>query len=178
MKLTHLIPTEKWKKLSKAILIITLSSFSILSYAQSQHVNLTGNNLPLKEVFKQIEEQTHLLVNYKIQDIDDSRVISQLPQAGTVEQVLGQLLEGTGCTVTFQDKYIIIQKQTASPSTQQSKSISGVVKDESGLPVIGANIIVKEDPTHGTITDIDGKFNLDVPQGVTLEVSYIGYNTQ
>lgn len=53
-----------------------------------------------------------------------------------------------------------------------------MVKDESGLPVIGANIIVKEDPTHGTITDIDGKFNLDVPQGVTLEVSYIGYNTQ
>ena len=177
MKLTHLIPTEKWKKLSKVILIITLSSFSILSYAQSQRVSLTGNSLSLKEVFKQIEEQTYLLVNYKIQDIDDSRVISQLPQAGTVEQVLDQLLEGTGCTVTFQDKYIIIQKQTASPSTQQSKSISGVVKDESGLPVIGANIIVKEDPTHGTITDIDGKFNLDVPQGVTLEVSYIGYES-
>ena len=144
MKLTHLMPTEKWKKLSKVILIITLSSCSILSYAQSQRVSLTGNNLPLKEVFKQIEEQTRLLVNYKVQDIDDSRVISQLPQAGAVEQVLAQLLEGTGCTATFQDKYVIIQKRTAPLSTQQIKSISGVVKDETGLPVIGANIIARE----------------------------------
>lgn len=178
MKLTHLISIEKCKKLSKVILIITLSSFSILSYAQSQRVSLSGNDLTLREVLKQIEEQTSLLVNYKVQDIDDSRIINKLPQTGTVAQVLGQLLEGTGCTAIFQNKYIIIQKQTASPSDRPIKSISGVVKDETNLPIIGANIIVKEDPTHGTITDLDGKFNLDVPQGATLEISYIGYNTQ
>ncbi len=58
------------------------------------------------------------------------------------------------------------------------QSISGVITDTSGDPVIGANIIVKG-TTVGTITDLDGGFSLDVPEGATtLEVSYLGYLSQ
>lgn len=61
--------------------------------------------------------------------------------------------------------------------SQHQKNISGIVTDTNGEPIIGAHIRVKG-TTTGTATDIDGKFNLYVPQEGVLEVSYIGYITQ
>ncbi|WP_297904219.1 TonB-dependent receptor [uncultured Parabacteroides sp.] len=58
-----------------------------------------------------------------------------------------------------------------------SKTITGTVVDASGTPVIGANIMVKGS-SNGTISDIDGKFTLSVPEGAILEVSYIGFLSQ
>lgn len=63
---------------------------------------------------------------------------------------------------------------------EQSKGIvvTGTVLDESGLPVIGANIMVKG-MNVGTITDMDGHFSLEVPYAeASLTVSFIGYTTQ
>jgi len=56
-----------------------------------------------------------------------------------------------------------------------SQNISGKVLDESGQPVIGATVTVPG-TTIGAVTDIDGSFNLTVPDGTTeLSVSYVGY---
>ncbi|WP_455667973.1 SusC/RagA family TonB-linked outer membrane protein [Phocaeicola sp.] len=60
---------------------------------------------------------------------------------------------------------------------QQKQSVSGVVKDQSGEPVIGASILEKG-TANGTITDFDGKFTLNVTPGATVVVSYIGYKNQ
>ncbi len=73
----------------------------------------------------------------------------------------------------------IIQNEKTSFKTElsdvlQKKEITGVVKDANGEPVIGANVSIKG-TTTGTITDIDGKFVLSVPEGVTLQISFIGY---
>jgi TonB-linked SusC/RagA family outer membrane protein len=61
---------------------------------------------------------------------------------------------------------------------QQSKRITGVVVDQNGEAIIGANVVIKGGAATGTITDIDGAFALDVAPNATLVVSYIGYNTQ
>lgn len=60
---------------------------------------------------------------------------------------------------------------------QQKQSVSGTVKDATGEPVIGANVREKGNPGNGTITDIDGNFNIKVAPGATLEISFIGYKT-
>lgn len=62
-------------------------------------------------------------------------------------------------------------------SVQQSVKLYGTVIDETGLPVIGASVMVKG-TTNGTITDMDGKFELTVGNNDVLSVSYIGYETQ
>lgn len=60
----------------------------------------------------------------------------------------------------------------------QQISVSGIVKDEQGEAVIGANVVVKG-ATIGSITDMEGKFSLHkVQDGSVLEVSFIGYLTQ
>ena len=61
--------------------------------------------------------------------------------------------------------------------TQQSQTIKGTVVDNTGEPVIGANVLVKG-TTTGVITDIDGNFTLEAPVGSTLVISFIGYETR
>lgn len=60
---------------------------------------------------------------------------------------------------------------------QQSQKLKGQVIDaKTGDPVIGVNILVKG-TTNGTITDIDGKYELNAPVGSVLQISFIGYQT-
>lgn len=63
-------------------------------------------------------------------------------------------------------------------ASAQNKSVSGTIVDSNGESVIGASVLVKG-TTNGTITDLDGKFNLTgVPTSGTLVISYVGYVTQ
>ena len=58
----------------------------------------------------------------------------------------------------------------------QQVTASGVVKDSKGIPVIGASVI-QTGTNNGVISDIDGAFSLNVPEGAILAVSSIGYKT-
>jgi len=175
MKLTNLIRINNGKSVSRLLFITALSSISLFSYAQHQQVRLTGSNVTLKTAFKQIEQQTKLFVDYNTQEVNDSRVLTKLPKNSNVKEVMEQLLEGSGCSITFSNGHIIINKQARTVSS--TKKISGVVKDETGEPVIGANVVVKG-TTNGTVTDMNGRYSLEVPEGGVLQISYIGYNTQ
>lgn len=59
----------------------------------------------------------------------------------------------------------------------QAITVKGVVKDKTGEPVIGANVVVKG-TTNGCITDFDGNFSLEASQGDILVVSFVGYQSQ
>lgn len=59
----------------------------------------------------------------------------------------------------------------------QGLTVKGVVKDNTGMGVIGANILVKG-TTNGTITDFDGNFILEAKKGDVIVISFIGYKTQ
>ncbi|MDR1335694.1 MAG: TonB-dependent receptor [Tannerella sp.] len=63
------------------------------------------------------------------------------------------------------------------PVLQQS-GITGYVYDVTGEPVTGANVVVKGTAGTGTVTDVDGRFMLNVPAGTELEISFIGFQTQ
>lgn len=58
-----------------------------------------------------------------------------------------------------------------------NRTIKGMIYDEQGETIIGASVLIKGEET-GTTSDMDGKFTLDVPQGATLVISYIGYHPQ
>ena len=71
---------------------------------------------------------------------------------------------------------MIIGPNQVLSSVYQSKVVKGVVKDINGETLIGVNVVVKEVPTVGTVTDLDGVFSLNLPEGAkTLLVSFIGY---
>lgn len=72
--------------------------------------------------------------------------------------------------------FTVLAEGTEVQTVMQSRQISGQVVDGNGDPVIGASVLVKG-TSNGTITDIDGKFQLQNVSGI-LVVSYIGYKTQ
>ena len=173
MKLINLMPVKRKKIISRMLIMGALSASSLLAYAQHQQVILSGNNLTLKEAFEQIERQTNLFIDYNVRDVNDSRIIQKLPARNEVQAVLHELLEGTGCSARFNDGHIIITR-TKSSTEKAKKKVTGTVSDENGEPIIGANVVEKG-TTNGTITDMDGRFTLDVTEGTTLQISYIGY---
>lgn len=59
----------------------------------------------------------------------------------------------------------------------QQRTLKGVVLDEAGIPIIGANVVQKG-TTNGTITDFDGNFELSLEGVEELQISYIGYLSQ
>lgn len=54
-------------------------------------------------------------------------------------------------------------------------TVEGVVYDQSGFPLIGVNIVEKENSSSGIITDIDGHFSMSVSRNATLVFSYVGF---
>ncbi|MEG2068093.1 MAG: carboxypeptidase-like regulatory domain-containing protein, partial [Tannerellaceae bacterium] len=67
-----------------------------------------------------------------------------------------------------------MDKEESVSISQQVRKLTGVITDQAGIPIIGANVIEKG-TTNGTITNIDGQFSLEVSANATLQVSYIGY---
>lgn len=64
------------------------------------------------------------------------------------------------------------------PATAQTKTVTGTVSDVNGEPLIGVNVMVKENKNAGTMTDIDGKYSISVGSNQTLVFSYLGYVSQ
>lgn len=100
----------------------------------------------------------------------------------SIKEVLDNLSTQLGLNYSQKGSYIVLSsykvKETSSPVVaQQKKTITGTVTDNLGEPIIGANVIEKG-TTNGIITDINGKFTLEVVPGAVVQVSYIGYNTQ
>lgn len=60
---------------------------------------------------------------------------------------------------------------------QQKVTISGIVKDAAGEPIIGASVIEKGNSLNGVITDVDGRFTLSL-SGKAIDISYVGYKTE
>lgn len=74
---------------------------------------------------------------------------------------------------------IILFTLIFSVSTLMAQRIaSGIVKDETGEPLIGVTVTEKNNNANGTITDIDGKFNLVLKGNNQIQVSYVGYKTK
>ena len=69
------------------------------------------------------------------------------------------------------------QEMLALTSQQQKKHLSGTVVDVNGTPVIGANI-VEVGTANGTVTDSNGRFEIQVAEDAIIRISYIGYLDQ
>jgi TonB-linked SusC/RagA family outer membrane protein len=173
MKINELLQGNGLNHLLKTVFISFLLIFS--QYAVSETLNkitLTERNTTLRAVFEEIEKQTNLSVDYEESKIDISRKINISVTDMTVNDALNLVLKNSGYTYTIKRNHIIISMQ---PQQVDNRiNISGVVTDTNGELIIGANV-VERGTTNGSITDIDGKFTLEVQRGAVLVVSYIGY---
>jgi TonB-linked SusC/RagA family outer membrane protein len=157
--------------------------------AQNAIIVLESNTVTVSQLISEIEKQTDYLVVYSNSEINTSRTVNLKNRSGKVSEYLSQTFEGTDVNYGFEDKYIILSKKmieaasTASSSVQtpqqQGKTVRGTIIDPNGEPVIGATIVVKGNPSQGTVTDIDGNFTLsNVSEDAVLNITYVGMQPQ
>lgn len=156
-------------KLIVSLIILSLFQLSAIeSYAQNAKINLSLKNVSLNEAIKLIENQTDFVFFYNNAEIDLTRKVNADISNGNIKEFLNEVLGNYNYQI--ENKKIVLTPK----ETQQLKKINGTIADASGVPIIGANVVVKGSTT-GTVTDIDGNFSLEVSQGSSLEISYIGY---
>lgn len=162
-------------KLTALSLMLSLSAFA--TNVDAQQVSVTVSNAKVKTVLNSISDQTGLSLAYSAQVVDLNRKVSLNFVNTEVSEVLNAMFGNTAIGYEIKDGKIYLFKaaeRTTTSINQQKRIITGTVVDPNGEAVIGANVLVKG-TTNGTITDIDGKFSLEVPEGAMLLVSYIGY---
>lgn len=166
-------------KLSVVLCLLTIFCASAkVAHSQVTKISLQLENVTLKQALDAIKQQSEYSFWYRNEEINlDKKVSAQLNNQH-VSVVLTKLLAEQGLTYMIDEKHIIIyKKEQENGSLQRLKKISGTVKDAKGQTIIGTNVVIKGS-TNGTVTDVDGKFSLDVPEHAVLQISYIGYITQ
>ena len=154
----------------KVIILVSLLFFC-LSLSSAQKVSLNFNNKNLKTVLESISQQTGYSLAYSKEVINLNDRVSIKANQVELEMVLERLLTPRNLSYEIiEDKIYILHKaperKTAigatNEATQQNQpvgqQISGIVTDENGVPIIGANISVVGS-TIGTVTDIDGHYS-------------------
>ena len=143
-------------------------------------ISLDLQNVPLKEVFARIEDQSNYIFVYYDSILDASRRVSISVSDQPVGNVLEVLFAGTENTWKLSGRQIVIGKAAAASKAEKQTPlrVMGSVKDTNGEPLIGVTVFVKERPSVGTATDINGNYLIDVQTDDVLEFSYVGYKTQ
>ena len=174
------------KLFSKRHMII-LCSFLLLSFniVSAQGVSLNFSQKSLKTVLEEISQQTGYTLAYSKEAVNLNDAVSINVTDVDLSNVLNELLLSRNLNYEVRDNKIYILHEGAKITTinalqqnqPETRQISGIVTDEFGDAIIGANISIPG-TTIGTITDAGGKYVLSVPRGSVLRFSYIGYNNQ
>lgn len=160
-------------------------------YSQEVELTLNLQSASIKEICTEIEKGSNfrfIFAGNARKTID--RQVDLTTNSQDINEILDNILSNTELTYRILDNQIVIYMDESKEidqeihqigseliSQQQKKLISGNVEDESGEPIIGANIIEKG-TTNGTVTDMEGNFSLNVENDAVLQISYIGYLTQ
>ncbi|HBT84740.1 MAG TPA: SusC/RagA family TonB-linked outer membrane protein [Porphyromonadaceae bacterium] len=172
-------------------LLFFCTLFSSAESIYSQVFTMKLKTASIKEVCKEIEKGSDYVFVFSdnSEKLIDMKVNVETNKKNVAE-VLDAVLSNTGLTYQILDKQIIVYKSAEvalSKIIEQSvvdiiqqpakKQITGKVSDAQGEPVIGANI-VEAGTTNGTITDVEGKYSINVEDNAIIQVSYIGYLSQ
>ena len=155
-----------------------LFMFTLQIYATDteEKITLSFTNQPLSEAIKKIEAVSDHTFFYDVNKTNLQQRVSLDAKDLTINEVMTLLLAKTDLTFSITNKQIaLIPRQTGSQSN--IKTVSGKLVDETGEPIIGANVVEKG-TQNGIITDIDGNFSFQVKNDAVLSISYIGYITQ
>ncbi|MBN2818517.1 MAG: TonB-dependent receptor [Bacteroidales bacterium] len=157
-------------------MISMVSAFASKTYSQSKTLSLNLENSTVKEVLKEIEEQSEFYFMYSSKVVDVNRTVSVNISDKKIDKVLDELFAGTDVDYTIKDRIIVLTTPEVLSEKSviefQQKTVSGKVSDQYGEPLPGVTVLIKG-TTKGTITDVDGNFTIQVDPGTTLSFSFI-----
>lgn len=178
----------------KLLLIMKLTTFLIIAcsasifantgYSQSSVVNINLKNVNINDVFIEIEKQSDYRFFYNENQLDLNKKVTVQASNNQISDVLNSLFANTDIAYKLIGKYIVLvsmkaYQETLAANAIQQQKVSGLVTDgATGEPLPGVNIVV-EGTTIGGVTDMDGRYSIDVPgSDAVLVFSFVGYLTE
>jgi hypothetical protein len=142
-------------------------------------ISVSAKNKKISQILEIIEKKSGYSFFYNTDLQEVNKYTSIEVSNATIEASLDKLFENTSIAYKIKDKQVVLTDKTrnSKPLTRGVKKVTGTVTDSKGEPIIGATILDKESKT-GTISDINGKFSINVADPTTLKVSYVGYATR
>lgn len=150
-------------------------SFPISLFAQQANVSLSVKNITLKQLLTEIEKQSDIRFSYLDETVSPHKNITITTVDELVVSILNKLLPSRNLEYVQTGNTIAIKNKIH--TAIRSRKVKGIVTDMMKEPIIGANILIK-DTTVGLITDLEGQFEIEVPENAILQVSYIGFAMQ
>ena len=146
-------------------------------------VNVT--NKSVRETLKEIEKKSEYKFFFNESLAGLEKQTSLNVNEADIAEVMSKLLTGTGIDYRVGENNLIVlvsksaaKTTSAAVSQQTGRTLRGNIVDPSGEPIIGATVVLKEEPSVGTVTDYDGNFLLQVTGDPVLLISYLGYETR
>lgn len=170
-------PCAGFRKLTCILLVFLAGLLPASLYAQEGQISIRLTNAPLSAFISSVEQQTDFKFFYQEQQVDVQQKVTVNLNNASIEAALEAAFGKTDINWSISGKRILLIAKPENARSEELQLYKGQVTDRSGMPVIGANVRIK-DSNAGCITDIDGNFSLEAAPGYTLVVSFIGYVSQ
>lgn len=162
-----------------AFFLVFLGLMQTSASVLSQSITYKDKSTSLKEVFSEINKQTGYNVFWSAKNITSAPKLSVNFNKSSISEVLNICFAGLDLTYTIQGKSVIVKPAPKPEVVAPLRlTITGSVKDATGLPLVGVIVADVNNPKIGTQTDNNGKYVLDVTVGTLLRFAYIGYQEQ
>lgn len=179
----------KIMKLSVVLMIVGMMQVSAAVYSQNEKITVKEKNISLSDLLWKIQNQTDFVFTFNSAMVEQYSNLT-VKTEGKLEDVLKEILKDTDLDFKVTNGIYVINKKAPvieeqQPDSKQVVTIVGTVKDTDGVPIPGANIIVKDENgamVTGNITNAEGNFRIEHSSfkvnKSTLVFSFIGMQTQ
>lgn len=179
-------PNSNWHKFILAMKIsffllfcCLLNIFAGPTYSQTTKISLHFKDATIEEVLNKIEDVSEFYFLYNNKLIDVTRKVNIEADKEPIMDILNDIFnKDINCIVYDRQIILALRDATSISAAMQQLKITGTVTDKNGAPVPGANVVVTG-TNQGTMTDIAGKYSIEIPQGSkSLTFSFIGMEPQ
>ncbi|GAA4311871.1 TonB-dependent receptor [Compostibacter hankyongensis] len=138
----------------------------------------TPDSISLQEAFKTAEHEYGVQFYFDAANVNIAQSVPLAAKGKSLDEFLYHLRREVNVEFKRIGKKIAVKSRPASAEKQPDKRMSGLVTDSTGAPLPGVTVTVKDKPSIGTTTDLNGKYILDVPEDAVLVFRMIGFDQQ
>lgn len=173
---------SRWLKILRIMKLFVFALFVFTVHASAsvlaQNVTLKVENATVQQALTQLSRQTGVSIVYNESYFEGADRVNIDVNDVTLDEVLSICLGETGYGFRVDENVVYINKvPSQKQSPQKLVPVKGTVTDEDGEPVPSVTVMVKG-TTLGTITDSNGRFQIDVPVDHVLAFSFVGMQKQ
>lgn len=162
------------------ILLLCFSLSIRATSAPPEKISLRLKDVSVEKFLEVVKDKAELNFVYNADLFKDVPKISVIAQNEDWASVLKRVLEPEGFTFDVDDGIVVFKQKKVAPKTSapispQLKTVRGTVYDENGETLIGVSVVSKQNSKNGVITDVDGEFEIFLPNiNDALLFSYVG----